>query len=109
MHEWSLAEEIRLLISQHALQNKLQRISKISLEIGALSCVEPEALYWALNQLLSAPVDIVMSTPSGRVVCRHCNHEYETVEMHCTCPRCKKYGFTIKGGDQMRITSFEGV
>ncbi|MEN9315786.1 MAG: hydrogenase maturation nickel metallochaperone HypA, partial [Pseudomonadota bacterium] len=49
MHELSLAENAIELIEMTARREGFTRVHRICIEIGVLSCVEPEALRFALE------------------------------------------------------------
>ena len=44
MHELSLLENVREILESHALSQNFSKVTQVTLEIGKLSCVEPDAL-----------------------------------------------------------------
>ena len=52
MHELSLLENVRSILEAHALSENFQIVENITLEIGALSCVELDALTFAFESVM---------------------------------------------------------
>ena len=53
MHEISLCENIRDLIEDQARADGFTRVNKVWLEVGPLSCVEPEALRFGFRAVMA--------------------------------------------------------
>ncbi|NNC54329.1 MAG: hydrogenase maturation nickel metallochaperone HypA, partial [Pseudomonadales bacterium] len=108
MHEWSLAQQVRELVLEQAREHALSSVRRVTLEVGALSCVEPGNLQFAVKECLqnsiAAPATVRVLTKSGTVRCHHCNKTFEVEDMYQTCAHCDQYGFTIVDGKDMLIT-----
>ncbi|MBT8140614.1 MAG: hydrogenase maturation nickel metallochaperone HypA [Gammaproteobacteria bacterium] len=113
MHEWSLAERVRCIVLEEASGNALSSIRKVTLEVGALSCVEPGVLQFAIEKNLedsiAADADIRIRTRMGKLKCYHCGKVFEAEDMYQACAYCNQYGFTIIDGKDMLVTGIEGV
>lgn len=107
MHEMSLLEDLLAMLEQNAQAEGYRRIKKISLEIGRLSCVEPDALRFAFDVVMNntlaeqAELEIVRIDGEGR--CSHCGQTVPMETRHDPCSVCGRPGVTICQGDAMRV------
>ncbi|MGB5324851.1 MAG: hydrogenase maturation nickel metallochaperone HypA [Pseudomonadales bacterium] len=113
MHEWSLAEQVRSIVLEEARANALFCVRRVTLEVGALSCVEPGVLQFAIEKNLedsiAAEADVIVRTRKGRLKCYHCGKVFEAEDMYQACVHCNQYGFTIIDGKDMLVTGIEGA
>ncbi|GAB1266459.1 hydrogenase maturation nickel metallochaperone HypA [Aurantivibrio infirmus] len=111
MHEASLAEELIEIINATARREHFKHVKKVELEIGELSCVDPESLRFAIEALIYDSVldlaTINISQIPGRLQCLHCKKEFEGNSVHTACPYCQQFGTRIVGGDDMQLTELE--
>ena len=68
MHELSLAESAVDLIEQAAVRDGFARVRTVFIEIGRLSCVDPEALRFDLEQPAIATRANAKRAPSDRLL-----------------------------------------
>jgi hydrogenase nickel incorporation protein HypA/HybF len=107
MHELSLLEDVLSIIEDNADTQGYTSVKKVSLEIGALSCVEPEALRFGFDIVMKnsladgATLDIV--TMPGQAICQQCGCETEVFELHTPCPDCQSFSLDIQSGLEMRV------
>lgn len=111
MHEMSLAQNVREIIEQAALDQGFSRVKTVWLEIGRLSCVETEAMRFCFSAAMQGGVAEdarleVIDTP-GRGVCHKCGHEAEIDNVYDACPKCGSYGLQLVAGDAMRVKELE--
>jgi hydrogenase nickel incorporation protein HypA/HybF len=111
MHELALAESICDIVAETARQNGAQRVTAIMLEIGALSCVEPEALRFCLGAVTrggvaeNARLEIV-ATP-GEAWCMPCATTVPLAALGEACPHCGSHQLAVSRGDAMRVREIE--
>lgn len=107
MHELSLLEDVLTIIEDNAESQGYKAVKKVCLEIGALSCVEPEALRFGFDIVMKnslaegATLDIV--TMPGQAICEQCGREIEVFALHTPCPDCRSFSLNIKSGMEMRV------
>lgn len=108
MHELAVTQSIIEACSEHA---GASRVLRVTLEVGALSCVMPDALRFCFQvasegtTLEGAELEILHISAHSR--CRACGRE---VAMHdwldaCTCGSSDLE--PPRGGDRLRIKSME--
>ncbi|EAR22166.1 hydrogenase maturation nickel metallochaperone HypA/HybF [Nitrococcus mobilis] len=110
MHELALTRSLIEVCSQQA---QGARILRVTVEVGALTCVMPEALRFCFEAcsvgtaLADAELEIIM-TP-GWARCRDCGEEVELNELLADCGCGSVNLAEWRGGDALRIRSMEVV
>lgn len=111
MHELSIALEVVNLLEQQAAA--LERITHVNLAIGALSCIEPEALKTALEAAtrgtLAEGARLTFEFIPAAARCDDCQGEFEPDSRIDPCPLCGSPRKTWLAGQELRIRSLEGV
>ena len=111
MHEMSLAESVREIIEDAAREQGFSRVRTVWLEIGQLSCVEPEAMRFCFDAAMEgsigkgARLEIIEIPGSGR--CEACGETVEMQEQYGLCSKCGSPRIQIINGDQMRVKDLE--
>ncbi|MDZ4201568.1 MAG: hydrogenase maturation nickel metallochaperone HypA [Gallionella sp.] len=111
MHEMSLAEGVLKIIEDSARTQNFQRVRAVTLEIGALSSVEPEAMRFCFGAVTGgslaegARLEII-ETP-GEGVCAACGKTLAMREQYGLCPACGSAHLQIVAGDRMRVIDLE--
>ena len=111
MHEISLLEDVLQILEDNAVKQGFQRVTHIWLEIGALSCVEPEALRFGFDVVMkqtladNAQLDII-EIP-GQASCFTCAKNVTVLSLHDPCPDCGAFGLNFIAGMDMRVKQLE--
>ena len=111
MHEMALAESMREIVESVARSNAAEHVSAVRVELGALSCVEPQALRFCFDATMrgslaeGATLEIV--TTPGEAWCMPCGKIVTLARFGNPCPACGSYQLTISRGDAMRVTEIE--
>lgn len=111
MHEMSLSRNMVGIIESQAARHGFARVSRVRLEIGALSCVEPEALGFCFDAITrgtraeGATLEI-LDIP-GLAWCRDCDVAVPIGQLGEPCPRCRGYRLRIQAGNEIRIKDLE--
>ena len=111
MHEMSLAESVLRIIEDAAREQHFKAVKRVTLEIGRLSCVEPEALRFALASVmqgtLAATAELEMIAIPGQGRCEACAAEFPIESRYDACPECGGFRIRVTGGDAMRVRELE--
>lgn len=95
-----------------ARENRLQHITRVVLEIGQFSGVEPELLRFAFEVIKKGTIleraEIEMQVPPLLLYCRECENEYLGEMEDLRCPVCLKEQFRVLQGREMVVRSIEG-
>jgi len=113
MHEMALASSVVETIEDEAARQGFDRVRTITLEIGALSCVDPHALEFGFEACAkgtrSEGAKIAFIIPPGEASCFGCGETVGIARKGDACPRCGSYQLVITGGEALIIKSLEVV
>jgi hydrogenase nickel incorporation protein HypA/HybF len=111
MHELSLAEALVELIEEEGRKHDCTRVRTVRLEIGAVSCVEPEAMRFCFDAVTrgtiaeGAALDIDIVPARGW--CPDCAKAIAVSERLAGCPDCGNWRVQVTGGDDLRLKELE--
>jgi len=111
MHEMALAESLVELIEETARAHQAKRVAIVRLAIGALACVQPEALEFCFDAVSrgaiaeGARLEIVRT--EGRGWCLDCETSVAVQERYGDCPECGGRHVQMTAGDEMRLLELE--
>ncbi|MBN8461723.1 MAG: hydrogenase maturation nickel metallochaperone HypA [Dechloromonas sp.] len=111
MHELSLAESAIALIDDAARREHFHRVRVVRMEIGALSCVESDALRFAFESASrgtcaeGARLDIV--TTPGEGECAGCGIRAAMETLYDLCPKCESRPLKVVRGTEMRVKDLD--
>lgn len=107
MHELSIAQSIVEMVCERAGE---ARVHRLTLVIGKLSAVMPDALRFCFDVcaegtvLEGAALEII--EPRGRGRCPDCGREQDMTSLFDACA-CGAAGLDCIGGDELRIKEME--
>lgn len=111
MHEISLCLNMVELIEQQARQNAAQKVTKVWLEVGALACVEEQALRFSFASVsrgtLAENSELHLSHRPAQAWCWDCCLSVAIAQHASPCPHCDGYNLRIEEGDSLRIRQLE--
>lgn len=111
MHEMSLAESVLRIIEDEAHSHQLQRVHGVTLEIGKLAAVEPEAMRFAFaavtRDTLAEDATLTLLEIAGEGRCAACGMAVQMDDALALCPKCGSGSVLVTGGDRMRIVELE--
>jgi hydrogenase nickel incorporation protein HypA/HybF len=111
MHEMSLAEDILRILEDTARQEAARRVTRVTLEIGALAGVEVESLRFCLDVVirdtLAAAARLEIRVLPGQGWCMPCGQPVSLSALADPCPRCGSFQVQAVGGMEMRIKEIE--
>jgi hydrogenase nickel incorporation protein HypA/HybF len=113
MHEMSLCESILEILKEQAARDQFTQVKRVAIDIGPLSCVEPEALQFGFDVVMKgslaegAMLDI--ARPPAEALCLDC---FKTVPVRArfdSCPECGSDALQVVSGEELRIRELEVV
>jgi len=108
MHELSLIQGVVEICEQHSGG---RRVLEVTLEIGTLSGVVPEALEFcfeaASKDTLLEEATLVIESVSATGFCRNCGVVSSMETYFDPCPRCNALVLELRSGDEMRVKDLE--
>ena len=113
MHEVSICQHLLTLLSQEAKQHGVSKIIRLRLEIGRLSCLDPDALCFAFDAMAPGTIAeaamLQIDQPPVRATCGDCGAAVELDERFDPCPSCGGTRLELQGGDEMRLLEMEAA
>jgi len=107
MHELSIAVSIVEICVEEAQKAGAGKVTRVEVEIGSLSGVEPEALAFSWDVATQstlvegAPLEIIQAQATAR--CRSCGHEFPVENFFSPCPHCLEFGYEVFKGKELQI------
>jgi len=116
MHELGVVFALIKQVKEVAMENKVTKVTKISVDLGEVSTVIPylltDCFNWAItkeeNELLK-DCALEINQIKAVTICNHCGHEYSTVEFAKICPKCKSDDTYLKEGNEFIIKTIEAI
>lgn len=111
MHELSLTQNLIEIAEEHARRENAKTITCLTMEIGALSGVIPEAVEFAFEACTKgtmadgATLEIVHIPAVGR--CHECASESQMESLTDGCSECGSFALEIISGQEMTLTEME--
>ena len=114
MHELGIVFHMIDTLEEVARSNELSVISKVTLNLGAVSGVLPDYLVdcwnWAVKRtdvMRDAVLDVQVI--EAVTVCNTCGKTYDTMEFGKICPHCESPDTVLLHGNEIEIDTIEGV
>jgi len=108
MHELSLVQGVVDICEQHSGG---RRVLEVTLEIGALSGVVPEALEFcfeaAAKETLLEGAKLIINRVPATGFCTVCGVVSKMETYFDSCPCCGALGLDLRSGDEMRVKDLE--
>ena len=107
MHELSLLENVREILESHAQNQQFTKVIRITLEIGTLSCVEPDALRFGFDVVMKgSPAEeakLVITESDGVGICEKCGQHTVMGTLYDPCRSCGSPFVNVIQGAEMKI------
>lgn len=113
MHEISLCESIRVILEDQAVEQRFERVTRVWLDIGPFSCVEPEALRFGFDAVMRGSVadgaELEIESAPGTGNCLNCGATVRVSGRFDPCPECGAEALQVSGGDDLKIRKLEVI
>lgn len=111
MHEMSLCEGVLQVIEAQARAQHFVRVRQVRLEVGALACVEPEAMRFSFDAVmrgtLAEGANLEIIAVPGEAWCLSCAKAQPVARRYDECPECGSVLLQVCRGDELRIKDLE--
>ena len=113
MHELSVAQALVNQVCVIALAERAEHVETVTLSVGALSGIDPEALKMAFplaaEGTAAHDATLVIETVRAAGTCRGCGNAVEPDFPFLICPQCGSTDVELLVGRELSITSLEVV
>lgn len=111
MHELSLCQSAAAIVLEQAARSGARRVTGVWLEIGALACVEENALRFSFAsvcaQTAAQGCALHLIHRPAQAWCWTCSARVEVLRHDAVCPHCQGVRLNIESGDALRVKSIE--
>lgn len=111
MHEMAIAQGIYEIVTDAATNNGADKISRIKLQVGQLTAIEPEALRFCFAAMAvgtnaeGAELEIEIIPLINR--CQDCSKSFAVEQLRFVCPDCGSIRTEITSGRELRVEHLE--
>lgn len=107
MHEMSLLLHVREILEEHAVSQHFSKVTRVTLEIGKLSFVEPEALRFGFEVVMKGSLaenaGLIITELDGIGFCGQCQREVKMLTLYAPCDYCGNPIVKVIQGSEMKI------
>lgn len=111
MHELGITQSIVEIALRTAQGQNAKKIHLVTLEVGSLAGVVPEALQFCYEacckETLLEGSRLLIEAVAARARCRDCGSEYPLTDLLGCCPECDSAASDLLCGEEMRIKEME--
>jgi len=111
VHEMSLTESIVEIALEEARKQGARKVTRVFLDVGALSHVEPEALEFCFSAVAAGTAaegaKLEIDRIAGAGWCLDCERTVALAERFGACPQCGCYRVQMTAGDELKIREME--
>jgi hydrogenase nickel incorporation protein HypA/HybF len=111
MHELSIAQSLLEIIEHEALPYRGARVTTVTLRIGKLSGVMPDALRFGFEALskggIAEGASLMIEEVPVMIYCHQCGGKNTTDNPFLLCPRCNGTEVEMIAGRELEIKEME--
>ncbi|SHO55600.1 hydrogenase maturation nickel metallochaperone HypA [Vibrio quintilis] len=111
MHELSISLKTIDIVVEQAKKHHFTKVTAMTLGIGALSCIEPEALKvgieFASRETIAEGARVHLDMIPATAWCNQCQRKTEIHSYVATCSFCNSEQLRIETGEELKIKSIE--
>ncbi|MDR3376495.1 MAG: hydrogenase maturation nickel metallochaperone HypA [Ancalomicrobiaceae bacterium] len=111
MHEMSLCQGIIGIVEDAAEQQSFARVKSVTLELGRLGHVLPEAMLFCFDAVsrgtLADGAELVIRRTEGGAWCFDCEASVPLDDRLSPCPKCGGGRLQVTSGEELRVLDIE--
>jgi len=111
LHELGITQSIVEIAEQTARQQLANKVLSVTVELGSLSGVVPEALEFCYEACSHGTLlegsQLRIERIAARACCRVCHLEYPMDDLLACCPACGGFAGDLLCGEELRIKEME--
>lgn len=107
MHELSIARSILSIAEQAVPGDAPGFVSGITIQVGALSSIEVDALRFAFDAIKDdtklSKAELLIDLVPGEALCTHCGTVFTMNTYTVPCPECNRFSAKITKGKELKV------
>ena len=111
MHELAVTESLLAIVIQSAQENDAQKVTDITLSIGALSSIIDDSVQFYWNHISKGTVaeeaTLHFNRIPGALRCLDCGTEFTLEDELSPCPNCQSINLNIIAGEEFQVDYIE--
>ncbi|MBD1577168.1 hydrogenase maturation nickel metallochaperone HypA [Vibrio sp. S11_S32] len=111
MHEMSISMDTVNLVVESAEKQGFTKVTAVLLEIGALSCIEPETIEFCYEMAARGTIaehsTLHIESAAGEAYCFVCEKDVVLEQRGNACPSCGGFQLKVMQGDELRVKEIE--
>ncbi|NOY13952.1 MAG: hydrogenase maturation nickel metallochaperone HypA [Deltaproteobacteria bacterium] len=111
MHELGITQSIVEIAERTAAKQQATKILSVTVEVGSLSGVVPEALEFCFeactNGTLLEGAQLLIKRIPASARCCDCSREFPLEELLACCPDCGSAAGELLSGEELRVKELE--
>ncbi|CAH0540468.1 hydrogenase maturation nickel metallochaperone HypA [Vibrio marisflavi] len=111
MHELSISLKTIDLVSAQAKSHNVNKVVAITLSVGALSCIEPEALMtgleFASRETVAEGAKFNIEMVPATATCLDCGKHNDVKSHMDACSHCGSHQLQIETGEELKVKHIE--
>lgn len=113
MHEVAIMEETVAIACVQAQQQQASKILRLTMRVGAMSGVVPDALSFAFAAVtrgtIAEEAKFTIETVPVTCLCTVCDRPFNPSDLFYECPLCGTLSQTVLSGQEVELTSLEVI
>ncbi len=113
MHELAIMEETVAIACEQARQQHAQKILRLSMRIGQMSGVMPDALNFVFEAVtagtLAEQAQLNIESVPVTCHCHECDRPFTPDDLFYECPRCGNLSVHLLTGKEIELKSLEVI
>jgi hydrogenase nickel incorporation protein HypA/HybF len=111
MHEMAIASSVLAAVQSESQRFPNGHVYKVVLRIGELAGVDPDALSFCFDALVSGselePLALEIERKPRQHTCTACGLPFAAADENAACPSCGSADAIFSGGDELEIAYLE--
>lgn len=111
MHEISVMQNILNKVKEIALENKADKVKKIAIQIGQMTCIDAENLLFVFEVMkkgsIAEEAEMVVSKLPVKAKCQDCGNEFAVENLIFLCDNCGSKKAKIIQGEEIILEKME--
>ena len=111
MHEIGLMQRTLDIALAHAARHGANRICRLTLRVGAMAAVAPEALSFAFDVAARGTIAerarLEIQMVPVTCFCQACGEEFSPPDLSYECPRCGRLSMDVRRGQELELAYLE--